>query len=127
MRWDLALQRPEAPPGRLRRFAGEMGEAIALRLVASELARLPALRFVELRFSPKVAPLILERLWHKRQEVKEHADGGIMLKLRMRCSSELEGRFCAGREMWKWSRPGGCGSGCGSLGQEHARVHGGCS
>jgi predicted DNA-binding transcriptional regulator YafY len=46
---------------------------------------------VELRFSPNVAPLILERPWHKRQVVSEDADDGITMKLRVAHSPELEG------------------------------------
>jgi predicted DNA-binding transcriptional regulator YafY len=48
-------------------------------------------RDVELRFSPKVAPFIMERPWHPKQMVEEHADGGITMKLRVAQSPELEG------------------------------------
>jgi predicted DNA-binding transcriptional regulator YafY len=46
---------------------------------------------VELRFTPKIAGLILERPWHKTQTVEEHADGGLTLRLRSACTPELDG------------------------------------
>jgi predicted DNA-binding transcriptional regulator YafY len=46
---------------------------------------------VELRFTPQVAGLILERPWHKTQTVEERADGGVTLRLRSACTPELEG------------------------------------
>jgi predicted DNA-binding transcriptional regulator YafY len=45
---------------------------------------------VELRFSPRVAPLILERPWHRQQQVEATEDDGLKMKLRVTRSPELE-------------------------------------
>ncbi len=45
---------------------------------------------VELRFSPRVAGLILERPWHKTQTTEELADGGLTMRLRSACTPELD-------------------------------------
>jgi predicted DNA-binding transcriptional regulator YafY len=80
---------------------------------------------VELRFSPKVAPLILERPWHKRQEVTEHADGGITLKLRVTHSPELEGAVLRWAGDVEVVSPGKLRRRMWELGDAVKRVHGG--
>lgn len=46
---------------------------------------------VEIRFTPKIAPLILERRWHEAQTVTKHADGGLTLSLPVGHTPELDG------------------------------------
>jgi predicted DNA-binding transcriptional regulator YafY len=79
---------------------------------------------VELRFSPKVAPLILERPWHKRQEVTEHSDGGITLKLRVTHSPELEGAVLRWAGDVEAIRPGRLRERMRELGESLLRMHG---
>jgi predicted DNA-binding transcriptional regulator YafY len=78
---------------------------------------------VELRFSPKVAGLILERPWHKRQEVTEQADGGITVKLRVAHSPELEGSILRWAGDVEVVTPGALRKRMRELGQRLERAH----
>ena len=45
---------------------------------------------VVLRFTPKVADYIREKRWHDSQELRELADGGVELRLRLSSLVEIE-------------------------------------
>jgi len=95
---------------------------------------------VKLRFSPKVAGLILERPWHRDQKVTEMANGGLVLELRVthcrysggQCgrpssfhfgSPELEGAILRWAGDVEVVSPGKLRTRMGELGEELARVH----
>ena len=79
---------------------------------------------VELRFSPKVTGLILERPWHRQQKVTELEDGGLKMELRVTQSPELDGAILRWAGDVEVVTPGTLRERMRILGESHARVHG---
>ena len=78
---------------------------------------------VELRFSAKAAPYILERPWHAKQVVTEHADGTLTMKLRVAHSPELEGAVLRWAGEVEVVSPAPLRRRIGDLGEAVARMH----
>jgi predicted DNA-binding transcriptional regulator YafY len=78
---------------------------------------------VKLRFTPRVAGLILERRWHPQQVVTELADGSLELDLKVSPSPELEGSILRWAGDVEVVTPGKLRGRMRVLGDELSRVH----
>lgn len=80
---------------------------------------------VVMRFTPKVAPFILERHWHDTQEIEQLADGGVELRLRVGCTPELEAFILRWAGEVEVVEPAGVRQRMRELGEAMWRGHGG--